>query len=81
MAKNDDPIEIKMDYKVPVVAADNSIVLTKNGAYELAFLQFNRPNEPIADVVSAVRVNSLEALADLRNTIDEHIRKEKNKEK
>ena len=74
------PTELTLDYKVPVVIADNSLVLTKNGQYELAFLQFNQINQPIAQVVAAVRFSSVETLRDLKNAIEEHLDKEDKKE-
>ena len=80
MDQNIAPTELTLDYKVPVVVADNSLVLTKNGQYELAFLQFNQLNQPIGQVVAAVRFSSIETLRDLKNAIEEHLDKEDKKE-
>lgn len=74
------PTELTLDYKVPVVVADNSIILTKNGQYELAFLQFNQLNQPVGQVVAAVRFSSAKTLRDLKDAIEEHLEKEQKKE-
>jgi hypothetical protein len=73
--------ELTLDYKVPVVVADNSLVITKNGQFELAFLQFNQLNQPTAQVVASVRLANVEALRDLKRAIEEHLDKEDKKEK
>lgn len=80
MDQNVVPTELTLDYKTPVVVADNTLLVTKNGQYELAFLQFNQINKPIADVVAAVRFQNVEALHDLKRAIEEHLDKEEKKE-
>lgn len=74
------PVELTLDYKVPVVVADNTLLITKNGQFELAFLQFNQLNQPVAHVVAAVRFPDINALKDLQKAIAEHLDKEDNKE-
>ena len=77
---NTAPTELTLEYKTPVVVADNTLLVTKNGQYELAFLQFNQINRPVADVVAAVRFQNADALRDLKRAIEEHLDKEEKKE-
>ena len=76
MDGNTQPAELSLDYKVPVVVADNSLLITKNGQYELAFLQFNQINQPVAHVVAAVRFANSNALRNLKKAIEDHLDKE-----
>jgi hypothetical protein len=76
------PTEIILDYKTPVLAVDGQIILGKSdGSVDLAFVQFNKPDQPVADVVAALRLRDLDALKALKDAIVEHLTKENAKEK
>ena len=76
-------MDLNLNHKRSIVAVDSTAILTKkNGAVDLLFLQFtNEGAQPSADVVAGVRLNSIEELEDLKQTIEESIRKHKSAEK
>jgi hypothetical protein len=76
-------MDLHLNRKAKIVAVDTTAILTKkNGAVDLLFLQFtNEGTSPEADVVAAVRLNSIAELEDLKTTIEESIRKHNTAEK
>jgi hypothetical protein len=76
-------MDLQLNRKTKTVAVDTTAILTKkNGAVDLLFLQFtNEGSNPAADVVAAVRLNSIAELEDLKTTIEESIRKHNSAEK
>lgn len=76
-------MDLKLNRKAKTVAVDSTAILTKkNGAVDLLFLQFTSEGvNPEADVVAAVRLNSIAELEDLKSTIEESIRKHQTAEK
>ncbi len=72
-----------LKYIHPVMASDGNIVsINENGIPTLLFLQFRGQTGPSveADVVSAVRLHSINELEDLQRAIAETIEKHKTKE-
>jgi len=76
-------MDLKLNHKSKIVAVDTTAIITKkNGAVDLLFLQFTSEGpEPSADVVAGVRLNSIAELEDLKQTIDESIKKHNSAEK
>jgi len=76
---------LDLNYIVPVVVSDgNGVFISEQGDVPmLTFFQVRKQegNKVSADVVAAVRMNGLADLENLRNSIDETIRKHKNRER
>lgn len=69
-------VQLSLDYKVSVLATDGHLLISKpDGSVDVCFLQLNKQNEPVADVVAAVRFKSADSLEELKKSIDEHLRK------
>ncbi len=76
-------MDLNLNHKSAIVAVDTTAIITKkNGAVDLLFLQFTSEGpQPTADVVAGVRLNSIAELEDLKQTIDESIKKHNSAEK
>jgi hypothetical protein len=76
---------LDLNYVVPIVVSDgNGVFISDPGDVPmLTFFQVRKQegNRVSADVVAAVRLNSLTDLENLRNSIDETIRKHKDRER
>ena len=79
------PANLELNYITPTVAADgNGIFINdSNNIPTLTFFQIRKQvgNQVFADVVAAVRMNSLEELEQLQKSIDNTIKEHKSKEK
>jgi len=74
---------LNLSYKDPIVAVDGqSIFITDQGPVNIVFFQLREqgPNGVNADVVSAVRLHTLDELKGLKNLIDETIKKHETRE-
>ena len=76
-------MELTIKNRAKTVAVDNTAIITKkNGTADLLFIQITREgDQPEGDVVAAVRLNSIAELEDLKQTIEESIKKHKNAER
>ncbi len=82
---NPEPANLELNYMTPIVAADgNGIFINDtNNVPTLTFFQVRKQtgNQVFADVVAAVRMNSLEELVQLQKSIENTIKEHKSKEK
>ena len=76
-------MELTIKNRRATVAVDSTAILTKkNGTVDLLFMQITREGpQPEADVVAAVRFNSIAELEDLKKTIERAIKTHQNVEK
>lgn len=76
-------MELSIKNRAKTLAVDSTAIVTKkNGTADLLFIQFTREGEnPEGDVVAAVRLQSIAELEDLKNTIEESIKKHKSAER
>ena len=78
------PKPLELRFANPVIAQDgNAIVIREDGKVELLFFQIRTQSEEKAeaDVVAAIRMDSIEQLKDFEKSIGESIRKHETKEK
>lgn len=79
-----EPTRLKVSrYLAPTVAYDNCIIGNRGEAVELQFIQYadqNEKGEIEVNIVASVRLDGMDTLRQIRNQIDEHIRKEDTKE-
>lgn len=74
---------INLNYKTPVVTTDGHVVMVNdNGVPSLLFFQAREQHEDHvhADVVAAVRLNSLDDLENLAKAIKETIKQHRQRE-
>ena len=74
---------VNLNYSVPVVTTDGHIVmLSDNGVPTILFFQARNQHEGHlhADVVAAVRLNSLDDLETLKKAITDTVKKHKDRE-
>ncbi len=75
--------QLSLNFKAAVLATDNFVIRgLSTGAVDLLFTQVTKeePGQMEADVVAAVRLTSMAQLENLKQTIEEHIKKEQERE-
>lgn len=80
---NDGQQDINLNYAVPVVTTDgNIIMISDQGVPTLLFFQGRQQHEGHlhADVVAAVRLNSIDELKSLSQSIDDTVKKHNSRE-
>ena len=79
----DEGTNVNLNYTTPIVTTDGHIVMVSDqGVPTLLFFQGRQQHENHlhADVVAAVRLNSLDDLKNLGKAIDDTIKKQKDRE-
>ena len=77
------PQDVKLNYTSPTVTSDGHIIaVTDQGVPTVLFFQTREQHDGHlhADVVSSVRLNSLEDLQNLSKAIDETVKKHRDRE-